>query len=85
MIGDKENRGKGLGSFAVKEMLNHAFNNLNLQRVELSVLEYNKVAIHLYEKSGFKYEGRKRRARYKNGRFEDLLMYAILKDEFIQG
>lgn len=85
MIGDKENRGKGLGSFAVKEMLNHAFNNLNLQRVELSVLEYNKVAIHLYEKSGFKYEGRKRRARYKDGRFEDLLMYAILKDEFIQG
>ena len=25
MIGDKENQGKGIGSFAVKEMLNHAF------------------------------------------------------------
>lgn len=44
-------------------MLNHAFNNLNLQRVELSVLEYNKVAIHLYEKSGFKYEGRKKESK----------------------
>ena len=71
MIGDKENRGKGLGSFAVKEMLNHAFNNLNLQRVELSVLEYNKVAIHLYEKSGFKIEGTREKSMFVNGSFVD--------------
>lgn len=83
MIGDKKNQGKGIGTFAVKEILNHAFNNLNLQRVELGVLEDNKMAIHLYEKCGFKFEGRKRRARYKNGKFVDLLMYAILKEEFV--
>ena len=83
MIGDKKNQGRGIGFFAVKEMLNHAFNNLNLQRVELFVLEDNKRAIHLYEKSGFKYEGRKRKARYKNGKFVDLFMYSILKEEFI--
>ena len=50
MIGDKENQGKGIGSFAVKEMLNHAFFNMNLNRVELTVIENNKRAIHLYEK-----------------------------------
>lgn len=83
MIGDKNKQGKGIGSFAVKEMLNHAFNNLNLQRVELFVLEDNKRAMHLYEKSGFKLEGRKRKAKYKNGKFVDLLMYSILKEEFI--
>ena len=83
MIGDKKNQGRGIGFFAVKEMLNHAFNNLNLQRVELFVLEDNKRAIHLYEKSGFKYAGRKRKARYKNGKFVDLFMYSILKEEFI--
>lgn len=83
MIGDKKKQGRGIGFFAVKEMLNHAFNNLNLQRVELFVLEDNKRAIHLYEKSGFKYEGRKRKARYKNGKFVDLFMYSILKEEFI--
>lgn len=83
MIGDKNKQGKGIGSFAVKEMLNHAFNNLNLRRVELFVLEDNKRAIHLYEKSGFKLEGRKRKAKYKNGKFVDLLMYSILKEEFI--
>lgn len=83
MIGDKANHDKGIGSFAVKEMLQHAFNNMNLQRVELGVLEDNARAIHLYEKCGFKCEGRKRKAKYKNGKFVDLLIYAILKEEFI--
>ena len=53
MIGDKANQGRGIGTFAVKEMLNHAFNNMNLQRVELTVLEDNERAKHLYEKCGF--------------------------------
>ena len=82
MIGDKENQGKGIGSFAVKEMLNHAFFNMNLNRVELTVIENNKRAIHLYEKNGFVYEGRKRKARYKGGEFMDMLMYAVLRDDF---
>lgn len=79
MIGDKENQGKGIGTFAVKEMLGHAFNNMNLQRVELSVLADNKRAQHLYEKTGFVLEGVKRKAKYKNGRFVDMLLYAALR------
>ena len=81
MIGDKKNQGKGAGTFAVREMIHHAFDNMNLQRIELTVLENNTRAIHLYEKCGFKYEGRKRKAKYKNGEFVDMLMYAILREE----
>ena len=62
MIGDKANQGRGIGTFAVKEMLNRAK--------------------HLYEKCGFVYEGRKRKAKYKNGTFVDMLMYSILRFEF---
>ena len=83
MIGDSENQGKGLGTFAVKEILSHAFNNLNLHRVELGVLESNTRAIHLYEKCGFVREGLKREFCYKNGKFENLLVYSCLKNEFI--
>lgn len=85
MIGDKENQGKGIGSFAVKEMLNHAFFNMNLNRVELTVIENNKRAIHLHEKNSFVYEGRKRKTRYKGGKFMDMLMYAVLRDDFTVG
>ena len=82
MIGSSNNQGKGIGTFAVKEMLKHAFYNLNLQRIELTVLENNDRAKHLYEKCGFKFEGIKRRSNYKNGTFVNLLMYSILKEEF---
>lgn len=82
MIGDEKNCGKGIGTFAVKEMLNHAFNNMNLRRVELSLLEDNDRARHLYEKSGFVYEGRKRKAKFRNGKFIDMLIYSILREEY---
>lgn len=79
MIGDAENQNKGIGSFAISEMVHHAFDNLNIRRIELSVLAENKRAQHAYEKNGFIYEGTKREAVYKNGRFVDLLFYAVLK------
>lgn len=85
MIGDKENQGKGIGSFAVKEMLNHAFFNMNLNRVELTVIENNKRAIHLYEKNGFVYEGRKRKLRYKGGKYMSMLIYDVLRNDFTRG
>ena len=83
MIGNKESQGKGAGTFAVKEILNHAFNNLNLHRVELTVLKNNERAMKLYEKSGFKREGTLRQVYYKNGSFVDAYIYSILKDEYL--
>lgn len=82
MIGEKNNQGKGIGTFAVNAMLQHAFQNMNMQRIELNVLEDNQRAIHLYEKVGFVKEGIKRRAKYKNGKFVNMLNYSILKDEY---
>ena len=83
MIGNNENQNKGLGTFAVKEMINHAFNNLNLHRIELTVLDSNKRAQHLYEKVGFVREGTKKQAKYKNGEFVDMHIYALIKENSI--
>ncbi|MBR3768527.1 MAG: GNAT family N-acetyltransferase [Clostridia bacterium] len=82
MIGDTENQGKGIGSFALKEMLHHAFYDMNLQRIELTVLDDNARAKHVYEKNGFVYEGRKRKSVFKDGRFVDMLMYSVLREEY---
>lgn len=81
MIGNKENRGKGIGKFAVQSMLNHAFYNMNLHRIELTVLESNKKAQKLYESCGFIREGIKRNSKYKNGKFESMYIYSILKED----
>ncbi|GEN50357.1 GNAT family N-acetyltransferase [Alkalibacterium pelagium] len=82
MIGKSSKRSKGIGSYATNEILNHAFCDMNLNRVELSVLASNERAIALYEKVGFKKEGVERQAVFKNGRFADMVSMAILKDEF---
>lgn len=84
MIGDKNNYGRGIGTFALMQMLRHAFFNMNLQRIELSVLAENKRAQNLYKKIGFVHEGTKRNARYKNGSFVDLYCYSILREEFVE-
>lgn len=81
MIGSSDNQGKGIGTFAVSCMINHAFYNMNLHRIELTVLSNNERAIHLYEKIGFILEGRKRKCVYKNGDYIDMLCYALLRGE----
>ena len=81
MIGNPENRGRCIGTFAIKQMLHHAFTNLNLHRVELHVMENNRHAQHVFEKLGFVREGIQRKARFKNGEFRDIYCYAILREE----
>lgn len=82
MVGPN-NQNKGVGTFGIKEILNHAFLNYNLQRVELEVLEDNEIAKKVYEKVGFQKEGIKRNVCYKNGKYKNMIIMSILKDEFL--
>ncbi len=83
MIGSSENRNKGLGTFAIKEILKHAFYDIHLNRIELTVLEDNEIAKRVYSKIGFKQEGIKRNAIFKNGDYINMIIMSILKNEFI--
>jgi diamine N-acetyltransferase len=82
MIGDKNYWNKGFGTEAVRLLVQHGINTLNLNRIYLRVLENNPRAIRAYEKAGFTHEGRQRQAEFKDGRYIDLLMMSMLKDEF---
>jgi RimJ/RimL family protein N-acetyltransferase len=82
LIGRRDLHGRGLGRDATRQMLRHAFHDLNLHRVFLSVLSSNAAAIRLYERAGFQREGLARQAAYKRGRYEDLVEMAILSREF---
>jgi diamine N-acetyltransferase len=82
MIGDKSYWNKGFGTEAVRLLVQHGFNTLNLNRIYLRVLENNPRAIRAYEKAGFTHEGRQRQADFKDGKYSDLLVMSILKDEF---
>ncbi len=58
---------RGYGSEAMRLMLRHGFEDLNLHRIELGVYAFNPRAVHVYEKLGFSREGVKRDALYLDG------------------
>lgn len=76
--------GKGYGTEATWFTVDHAFKALGVQRVSLDVLEGNEAAIKLYKKIGFKEEGRKRRANWVDGHWEDALSMGVLDDEWAE-
>ena len=72
---------RGYGTDATRTILRFAFEEMNLHRVQLGVLEYNTRAIRCYEKCGFIEEGRQRRSKFRDGRYWDNIMMAILDRE----
>lgn len=83
-IGRKDFWNKGYGCEAMRLMIGHGFNDLNLNRIFLRVYETNPNGVRCYEKAGFKHEGRLREAHYHEGRYIDMLMMSILKSEWIE-
>jgi len=81
-IGDTSQRGQGYGMEAVRLLQEFAFKDLNLHRVYLHVFSTNKAAIRLYEKVGFVREGLLRQAAYIDGRYVDVVVMGILREEY---
>lgn len=81
-IGAAGAQGRGVGEAATRLMLAHAFDDLNLERVHLTVLRDNERALGLYRKLGFVQEGVQRRAAFKEGRYRDMVMMALLREDF---
>ena len=81
LIGEADARGKGLASEASRLLLDYAFTTLKLNRVYLHVFPENEAAVRLYERVGFEREGLLRRHLYKNGRFRDVIVMAVVRGE----
>ncbi len=82
-IGSVEDQRKGYGSQVLRMLLRFAFAELNLFRVTANVPEYNEAALALLKKFGFVEEVRRRQALEREGRRWDLLVFGLLKDEWV--
>jgi len=81
-IGLVECRGKGYGAQALQQLLEFGFRDLNLNRIHLHVLADNQAARRLYARHGFQQEGCLRSAAFIDGRYQDILIMALLRDEY---
>jgi RimJ/RimL family protein N-acetyltransferase len=73
---------QGLGYDVLHTLVRFGFEQMNLNRISLSVLAENERAVHLYEKLGFEHEGRWRQAEFRHGRYHDLLWMSVLREEW---
>jgi RimJ/RimL family protein N-acetyltransferase len=71
----KEYRGQGIGTRLLRATLQKARQN-GLERVELEVFAANGAAIRLYEREGFRVEGKKVRAARLAGAYLDVVLMA---------
>ena len=72
-LGEKKVWSQGYGREAMKLMLRHGFNHMNLHRIYLRVYEHNIRGIKAYEHAGFVHEGRLRQDVFREGVYRDVL------------
>ena len=82
-IGNPAYRGKGYGSDTLRVILRYAFDELNLHHLGLTVMAYNIAAVTAYERVGFVKEGVRREVVTRAGQRHDLVLYGILRDEWL--
>jgi len=83
-IGEDEQRSRGYGREALTLAVEFAFRELNLYRLQLTVFAYNHAAIALYERLGFQIEGTFREFMERDGERYDMLLYGLLRPEWVR-
>lgn len=73
---------KGLMTEGVELILTYGFKELRLHRIYATLFDKNIGSKKTLEKAGFKLEGKMRHARYRYGKWHNVLIYGILSSEF---
>lgn len=80
-----EYRHKGAGTAAQSLLVSHLFNTTATPRVEAYTDVENMAERRALEKVGFSREGVLRSVQFRGGRWRDLVMYSLLRDEWSAG
>jgi RimJ/RimL family protein N-acetyltransferase len=83
MLGDKDIRGKGYGIDTIMTIMRYAFEELHLQRLDGSMIEYNAISLNIYlNKCGWKEEGRARQWYFRKNRYWDKILVGVTRDDY---
>ncbi|MBI2723894.1 MAG: GNAT family N-acetyltransferase [Chloroflexi bacterium] len=82
MIGEPAYWSRGYGTDAMRTFCRFGFEEMNLWRIDLTVDERNTRARACYRRCGFVEEARLREHRFSEGAYHDILVMALLRDEW---
>lgn len=82
-IGVSEYQGKGYGADAKMNLLNYAFNTLNLRKICSMVLAFNERSLRYSARCGYKIEGRRVNQVYRNGAYHDEVLLGVFKEDWL--
>jgi RimJ/RimL family protein N-acetyltransferase len=85
IIFDPQNRGKGYASEATRLLVGYMFDGMKLNRLEAYIHPDNAASRRLAEKCGLKYEATLREIWFQHGKYQDLTLYAITRQDFYAG
>ncbi|MBD8837566.1 GNAT family N-acetyltransferase [Paenibacillus sp. CFBP 13594] len=80
---DRDHRGKGYGTRAVRILLKYAFFERRLNKFNDYVLQGNEPSAAMMRKLGCVQEGVRRQVIYTDGKYQDLILFGLTKDEFM--
>lgn len=73
----------GYGTEAAVEVVRYGFENLSLNKITARHVPENMASGKILQKVGMKFEGHLKQEFLKDGRFLDLIVYGILKNEYV--
>lgn len=85
LIGNPKHWNKSVGLNASLALLRHGFLKLNLERIYCGTAAANVGMQRLALRMGMVEEGRRRKHLFLDGRWQDMLEYGVLREEFLDG
>lgn len=76
--------GRGIVTRAVLEASRHVFTHTDIVRIFAEPFAHNIASCRVLEKAGFQFEGVLRQNAIKDGILQDMRLYALLRDQYLQ-
>jgi ribosomal-protein-serine acetyltransferase len=79
---DRDQEGRGIVSRATKRLIEYAFSDLDLNRIQIRCTAGNTRSAAIPERFGFIKEGCLRQSQFRNGKLHDFLVFGLLRSEW---
>ena len=84
LIGNSDHRGKGYAIDTIMTIMKYSFEELGMNRLDTTIIEYNKPSYNLYvDKCDWKEEGVQKNWYFRKNRYWDRFVMGITKEQYM--